>query len=283
MLKSGILSLILLLGAAPASAAIPMPEMSNRDPMVTSGNQAAYQQSVDANPANMQMQGSASMQKGNMQQRGMMPQRMKLPPNGEPMDSGDHHGDRGMGSTTGSGAASTTMHVGGEWGGMNTGTSSKKLPPMMMGTPGMVASVAANSFTMTIPQERDRATTTVTVNVSSNTVFMGGAATSSLANIMAGSRVVVIGKVSTSTKSIAAERVIIMQNQDMQMMQQSGNDQKRGVLQRIKSFFGGKRSDNSMQGDSQNSQNTMGNSGPAAAGQNDGIVSTIFHTIFGWL
>lgn len=139
-------------------------------------------------------------------------------------------------------------------------------------TPGVVTNVSSNSFMMTVPQGKDHATTTLTVNVSSSTTFMHASSTAALADLTAGTYVVVFGKMSTSTKSIAADRVII--GPMMPVM----HEVKKNVLDHIKDFFMGQKHASSTEVDVHAS--TTASTTP---GHDEGFVRKLLKSIFGWL
>ncbi len=77
------------------------------------------------------------------------------------------------------------------------------------GVPGIVTAVGADYFLMT-SRGLGKATTTITVKITPTTKFSKNASTTgSLADVIAGAKVEVLGKVATSTKTITAQRVMI--------------------------------------------------------------------------
>ena len=156
---------------------------------------------------------------------------------------------------------------------MHHGSSTPEMhgmPPKMMGIPGIIASIGTNSFVMTVPRGKDHATTTLTVNVSSSTVYSNASTTASFSDLSAGTHVVVLGTVSTSTKSVTAKRIIL--NGDFHRKP----DMKKGLggfLSHLKDLFGKHAS---------STEHMHASSTSAAAIESD-FLSTLFHKLFGWL
>lgn len=149
----------------------------------------------------------------------------------------------GNGSTTGphGGRPPLGMHASSTWEGgptWRTGSSTGMRGPgmgeNMRGIPGIVTEVDTNSFiiathlppmvegirgsrmgqtgstTGAVPTQRPNvATTTLTVNVTNATTYRNGSSTASFSDITVGSKVLVMGRLSTSTKSVDATNVLI--------------------------------------------------------------------------
>lgn len=168
------------------------------------------------------------------------------------------------------------------------GSTTYPLPPLWFGTstlpfqrlPGLlpinglngtVSTVGTSSFTMQWPAVPHRfATTTVTINVTASTMYTGfiSATTTkaSFADILVGEHVIVAGNVSTSTMSITATRIHIldMRHQPVHPGSESGLG---GILNRLRDLLG-----------------LGSSSGSAAAVEgNSGFLGSLFHTLFGWL
>jgi hypothetical protein len=92
---------------------------------------------------------------------------------------------------------------------------------------------------MTLPGNKNHATSTVTVNVSSTTTFVRASTTASLADVTVGSKVVVIGKLATTSKTIVADRVVIAGDG----MRKAQEHRIQHFLDRIRHFFFGKGGD----------------------------------------
>lgn len=142
-------------------------------------------------------------------------------------------------------------------------------------TPGTVTSVASSSFVMTVPPGKNHATSTVTVNVSSSTKFYHASSTSALADLSAGTHVEVFGKVSTSTQSIAAERILVGETKKEMVHAE------KGLLERIKDFFGGNK--NATSTDATTTDVKAEAHADASASVNRGFIVNLLHSIFGWL
>lgn len=142
-------------------------------------------------------------------------------------------------------------------------------------TPGTVTSVASSSFVMTVPPGKNHATSTVTVNVSSSTKFYHASSTSALADLSAGTHVEVFGTVSTSTQSIAAERVFVGETKREMIHVE------KGLLERIKDFFGGNK--NATTTDATTTDVKAEAHADASASVNRGFILNLLHSIFGWL
>lgn len=183
-------------------------------------------------------------------------------------DSGEH---RPMPAT---GTAAPTMRgpmMQGD--GMMHGSSTsgmQQMHPPMHGVPGIVTSVGSSSFTIALPGNREHATTTVTVNVTSATTYMRASSTAAFSDLSAGSRVEVIGQFSTSTKSVAATRVMIQGDMKKHEEPKKGFG---GILMHIKDFFSAKH-------DGATDAERRG--GPAAV-VTSGIVGSLLNTVFSWL
>ncbi|HWU24129.1 MAG TPA: DUF5666 domain-containing protein [Candidatus Paceibacterota bacterium] len=141
-------------------------------------------------------------------------------------------------------------------------------------TPGTVTSVASTSFVMTVPPGKNHATSTMTVNVSSSTKFYHASSTAGIADLSAGTHVEVFGKVSTSTQSIAAERILIGETKKDVIHAE------KGFLERIKDFFGGNKHATST--DATTTDVKAEAHADASASVNRGFIVNLLHSIFGW-
>ncbi len=191
----------------------------------------------------------------------------------------------GMGSTTEPregrpGMMGSTSRPGGDDGrpGMRLGSTTEHMqPPMMRGIPGMVTEVSSDHFLMNTRGFKEGATTTLTVKVTSATVFRNGSTTGgSLADLSAGSKVVVMGKVATSTKTVSAERVMYGAGDGKGPLPPRMNDDHgkmpAGVINKLKELFSSRAGDRA---------STAG--GPAAAGANDDFVGGFMQMLLGWM
>lgn len=86
------------------------------------------------------------------------------------------------------------------------GTSTRPMGGKNIG--GVVTVVGTTSFSMESPSRTGTTTTSVTVD--SNTVFKSGTTTIALANLTVGQRVSVIGSYATSTNTLAAKQVMLI-------------------------------------------------------------------------
>lgn len=175
------------------------------------------------------------------------------------------------------------------------GTSTDARGPMMRGIPGTVSEVDADHFLMT--SHLKDATTTLTVNVSAATSFVHGSSTSaSLADLSVGTKVVVIGKVATSTNTVTADRVVFgvqgmgrgdERGRAVGDAQRNGSAQSSGsFFDNLKKFFGF-RGGNSDQQPTQSAQIQQApqngdNGGPASAASSGGFVNSVMQSLFGW-
>ncbi len=93
----------------------------------------------------------------------------------------------------------------------NSGTSTRPMGGKSVG--GVITAVNATSFTIDYPTKNG--TTTITVNADANTTFRSGTSTIALANLTVGQRVSVAGEYATSTNSISAKQVMVINTQHM--------------------------------------------------------------------
>lgn len=170
-----------------------------------------------------------------------------------------------MGSSTAWGmghmASGSPMRMGGV-------ASSSDHMMMSHGIPGVVAEVDASSFLLAVHGKDGAATTTLTVNVTDATQYHQASTTVAFSDIVVGAHVEVLGKVATSTKTVAAEDVRI--GGDGRLMK--AVESHPGFFARIKAFFTGRHA-----------TSTEMSGGPAAAAESDGVLGGIAHTLFGWL
>ena len=164
----------------------------------------------------------------------------------------------------------------------------------MRGIPGIVTGIGTNSFTLathlpplmgkgmqphgstTLPSPQNQGgvgTTTLTVNVTASTTYRNGSSTASFSDITVGSRVIVIGQVSTSTKSVNATSVLIGIGTQGGAHEDNGRGNggvsgQGGFLHSIGSFFGG------LFGGGGNSGEGNQGGGPAAG---------FWNFLFGWM
>jgi len=154
------------------------------------------------------------------------------------------------------------------------GSSSAEHKPMpiapQMGVPGIVASLGTSSFAMTLPGNKEHATTTFTVNVTASTTYQHASSTATFADVTVGAKVVVLGKVASSTKTIMAQRVVIT-GAGMKP------EKKEGLINKLKHFFFGKFGPHKDDAGEHTASST-----PAAAVESSGIGS-LLKALFGWL
>jgi len=169
--------------------------------------------------------------------------------------------------------ATTTMEHPGMWHGSSTpgmwhgsSTMAVKGPAV----PGTITAISSNSFTMTAPFGKNHATTTLTVNVSSSTMYMHASSTESFSDLTVGSHVVVFGKISTSTASVTAERILV--TGDMPEKAKGGLG---GFIGHLKDLLTGDHASTTEAMIEAHASTTM----PA----NMGVVQKILHALFGWL
>jgi hypothetical protein len=119
------------------------------------------------------------------------------------------------------------------------------------GLPGVIASIGSASLTMTGHGAKN-ATTTFTVNVTSATSFHSGSTTIALSDLSVGERIIVVGKLATSTNTIDAKIINVMSGNGKDFRGFSSttlnhfgtSTQSRGMFDKIgdwfKGFFGRK-------------------------------------------
>lgn len=179
-------------------------------------------------------------------------------------------------------SSSTTPKEGGTWKDEKRASSTRPMKDEKgmvrpMGKfAGVVTSVSSDSFAINLPGGKDRATTTLKVVVSSDTKFTKGSTTASLSDLSAGTRVAVAGTFSTSTKSIAAQHVLIG-GDGMNKGKEMG--EKKGLLMRFKHFFEKRGKESEVKSDA--SIDAAANT-PAAAVEGSAAAS-IFQKFFGWI
>lgn len=145
----------------------------------------------------------------------------------------------------------------------------KRMEMPMRGIPGLVSSVGTDSFKMALPGNKDKATTTVTVNITSATTFTRASTTVALSDLAEGTRVVVLGKFSTSTKTIAAERVMVGgEGKGMK----EGN--RKGLIERLKHLFFQKREE---------AKEISTEATSAAVVEGNGVGNLLFRAVLGWI
>jgi len=205
-------------------------------------------------------------------------------PGGNGTTTGMHDGPgrRGPGPM-----GSTTWQNGERMGERHSSTTDTMHGPMMRGIPGVVTEVGSGSF-LIASRGLGRGTTTLTVTVSDTTMYLHGSSTASFSDLSAGAKVIVFGKVATSTKTITAIRVQIGNDkgegmkagmrdeggQGEQVQQGGGHPD---FLSKFKKFFrmGGQS------GGGQSSGDTSG--GPAAAGASGDFMNEVLSSLFGWM
>lgn len=136
---------------------------------------------------------------------------------------------------------------------------------------GVVSSVGDSTFTVILPANKEHATTTFKVAVSSNTLFMHGSTTASFSDIAVGSRVAVLGKVASSTKTVDAKRVMIAPPVGSEM---TTNGAKKGFFEKIKNFFTGKH---------EKGGERAATSSSAAVVEGSGVIQSVIKSFFSWL
>jgi hypothetical protein len=148
----------------------------------------------------------------------------------------------------------------------------KVVKAVLHGVPGIVTGVSTNAFTMVLPSNNEHTSTTITVTVTSTTKFMQGSTTAAFSNVAVGSRVEVFGKVSTSTRTIAAERILIVPASKM-MNSEKVSGEREGIMSHIKNILMGKHGSST----SDRPEHMGSNSDSAAAIEGTGFFGTIFH------
>ena len=105
---------------------------------------------------------------------------------------------------------------------------------------GVVNTVSAYSFTIN-NIGRNNATTTYTVNVDSDTMYRNGTTTSSLSAITSDTHVMVSGQLSTTTKTIAAKVINIvdpnLRNKDINKYKFSSTTNPNGMYHKMINWF----------------------------------------------
>lgn len=169
--------------------------------------------------------------------------------------------------------ASTTMEHPDMWYGSSTPGmwhGSSTMPMKIPAVPGTITALSSSSFTMTSPFGKDHATTTLTVNVSSSTQYMHASSTESFNDLTVGTHVVVFGKISTSTASVVADRILVTGD-----MPAKAQDRLHSIFDRIKDFFTGKHATTT--------NAVIQARGAAAASVGGGFIGNLVHSLFGWI
>jgi hypothetical protein len=108
---------------------------------------------------------------------------------------------------------------------------------------GVITDIDSSSFAMD-SRSQGNATTTFTINVSSETKFYSGSTTIAYSDLVTGNYVAVAGSLATSTKTITANRVNVLTG-DMRGFSNFAPANSHGLFSRIgswvKNFFGGKK------------------------------------------
>lgn len=112
----------------------------------------------------------------------------------------------------------------------------------VMGIGGIVSSLSSTSFTIN-NVGRNNATTTYTVNVDTNTTYRVGTTTVGLSSLTTGQHVMVQGELSTTTKTITAKNVTVidpnLKNRDVDRMMyaSSTNPNANGMFHKMLNWF----------------------------------------------
>ncbi len=93
----------------------------------------------------------------------------------------------------------------------NRGTTTRSIAGKNIG--GLITVIGASSFSLESPSRNG--TTTTSVIVDSNTAFRSGTSTVTLANLSVGQRVSVIGDYATSTNTLTAKQVMVINPKGM--------------------------------------------------------------------
>jgi hypothetical protein len=139
------------------------------------------------------------------------------------------------------------------------------------GVQGKVGTVGINSFTLTRPGNKEMATSTFTVQVSNTTQFSKGSTTAAFADVAVNARVVVFGRMATSTKTITAERVLLVG----EIQQPLPIKEKKPFFPRLKELLFGAKGEHG-------TRESMNHDTPAAVVASDVALSTALKGIVSW-
>ncbi len=125
----------------------------------------------------------------------------------------------------------------------NHSTSTRPMMQNMMGIGGVVSSISSSTFTID-NIGRNNATTTYTVNTDASTTYRNGTSTVPFSSLTTGQHVMVAGELSTTTKSISAKSVTIidpnLRNRDVDrrmMNASSTNPNANGMFHKMLNWF----------------------------------------------